>query len=73
MIRNVLVSPNGEAMAVAVVLADTEMPADDHQVTGALERATRPLQQVYNRAYPIGFPQVRSEIARTHHGGAECT
>ena len=62
LIRNVLVSPNGQAMAVAVVLADTETPVDDHLVTSALERATLPLQQVYNRAYPIGFPQVRTEI-----------
>ena len=32
-------------------------------MTSALEQATRPLQQVYSRAYPIGFPQVRTEIA----------
>jgi len=64
LIRNVLVSPNGEAMAVAVVLADTDMPVDDHLITSALENATRPLQQAYNRAYPIGFPQVRTEIAK---------
>ena len=38
------------------------MPVDDHLVTSALERAIQPLQQVYDRAYPIGFPQVRTEI-----------
>ena len=62
LIRNVLVSPKGEAMAVAVVLVDAETPVDDQTVTSALERASQPLQQVYNRAYPIGFPQVRTEI-----------
>jgi len=63
LIRNVLVSPNGAAMAVAIVLQDLEAPADDHAITDALDRATLPLQKVYSRAYPIGFPQVRTEIA----------
>lgn len=64
LIRNVLVAPNGEAMAVAVVFKDTDAPPDDHQVTSALEQATRPLQEAYSRAYPIGFPLVRTEIAQ---------
>ena len=66
LIRNVLVSQDGEAMAVAVILQETDggVPADDHLVTGALEQAIQPLLQVYDRAYPIGFPQVRTEIAR---------
>lgn len=63
LIRNVLVSPNGQAMAVAIIFEDSDAPVDDHLVTSALEQATRPLQQVYDRAYPIGFPQVRTEIA----------
>jgi len=64
LIRNVLVSPEGEAMAVAVIFKDTDAPPDDHAVSNALENATRPLQEVYSRAYPIGFPQVRTEIAQ---------
>jgi predicted RND superfamily exporter protein len=50
-------------MAVAIIFEDSDAPVDDHLVTSALEQATRPLQQVYDRAYPIGFPQVRTEIA----------
>ncbi len=64
LIRNVLVAADGAAMAVAVILKDTDAAADDHEVTSALERAIQPLQQVYGRADPIGFPQVRTEIAQ---------
>lgn len=64
LIRGVLVSPDGEAIAVAVIFRDAEMPTDDHLVTGELERIAVPLQGIYERAYLIGFPQVRTEIAQ---------
>jgi predicted RND superfamily exporter protein len=63
LIRNVLISPGGQAMAVAIVLADAQQPRDDAQITAAIDIAVAPLRGVYEKAYPIGFAQVRSEIA----------
>lgn len=63
LIRNVLVSASGDAMAVAIVLKDTATPTPDIELTAAIDRAIRPLAQVYEHSYPIGFAQVRTEIA----------
>ena len=63
LIRNVLVSADGHAMAVAVVLKEKDREYDDDVVTNAIDKAVEPLLTVYERAYPIGFAQVRTEIA----------
>ncbi|MGB5200654.1 MAG: MMPL family transporter [Sedimenticolaceae bacterium] len=63
LIRNLLVSPGGQAMAVAIVLKDSAGADRDDQISSAVARVIQPLQQAYQRAYPIGFAQVRSEIA----------
>lgn len=63
LIRNVLVSPNGHAMAVAIVLKERDDKRDDNEVSRAIDDAIQPLLTVYERAYPIGFAQVRSELS----------
>lgn len=63
LIRNLLVSPGGKAMAVAIVLKDGDRGVDDGELTTAINLAIAPLEQAYSRAYPIGFAQVRSELA----------
>jgi hypothetical protein len=63
LIRGVLVAPNKEAMAVAIVLREDGQAVGDEQLSADLEMAIEPLRGLYRAAYPIGFPQVRSEIA----------
>ncbi|MEZ5585683.1 MAG: MMPL family transporter [Sedimenticolaceae bacterium] len=63
LIRNLLVSPGGNAMAVAVVLKDGDREVDDSELTAAITRTIAPLEHAYTRVYPIGFAQVRSELA----------
>ena len=63
LIRNVLVSSSGHAMAVAIILKEKREGRDDQEVSDAIDTAIAPLLKVYEKAYPIGFPQVRSELA----------
>ena len=63
LIRNLLVSPGGNAMAVAIVLKDGNRGVDDGELTTAVNRTIAPLEKTYTRVYPIGFAQVRSELA----------
>jgi predicted RND superfamily exporter protein len=63
LIRNVLVAPNGEAMAVAIVLKDGQRAGGDERLSAAIEQAVEPLRGTYREVYAIGFAQVRSEIA----------
>ena len=63
LIRNLLVSPSGQAMAVAIVLKDSAGADRDDRISSAVARVIQPLQTTYQRAYPIGFAQVRNEIA----------
>ena len=63
LIRNLLVSPGGQSMAVAIVLKDSAGADRDDQISSAVARVIQPLQTAYQRAYPIGFAQVRNEIA----------
>ena len=63
LIRNVLVASGGQAMAVAVVLEEGGRATEDLAVSNAIEAAIAPLHAIYQRAYAIGFAQVRSEIA----------
>ena len=64
LIRNVLVSPGGRAMAVAIVLKERDETRDDQAVSAAIDRAIEPLRAVYEDAYAVGFPQIRGELAQ---------
>ncbi|MCB1803257.1 MAG: MMPL family transporter, partial [Gammaproteobacteria bacterium] len=64
LLRKVLVSAEGEAIAVALILHDTDGQPDDDRLSGSIDRAIAPLKQVYQRAYAIGFPQIRAEISQ---------
>ncbi|MCG6967058.1 MAG: MMPL family transporter [Chromatiaceae bacterium] len=63
LLRNLLVSPAGHAMAVAIVLKERDPQRDDQEVSSSIEKAIEPLRAVYDKAYAIGFAQVRSELA----------
>jgi predicted RND superfamily exporter protein len=63
LIRNLLVSPEGGAIAVAIVLRPNRAGSDDAEVSGLIAQAIAPLAGVYERVYPVGFAQVRSELA----------
>jgi predicted RND superfamily exporter protein len=63
LLRNVLVSPGERAMAVAIVLKERDGQRDDPLVSAAIDRAIEPLLAVYENAYAVGFPQIRSELA----------
>ncbi|MCB1791863.1 MAG: MMPL family transporter, partial [Gammaproteobacteria bacterium] len=63
LIRNILVAADGSALAVAVVLRNDETHVDDKTLSDTLDAAIAPLREVYQRAYVIGSPQVRSEIS----------
>lgn len=63
-LRNVLLSPDGKVMAVAVILNDIpDEYIDDESITAALEWATGELEGYYDKVFSIGFPHVRTEIA----------
>ncbi len=62
-VRNVLLSPDGHTMTVAIVLKETEAGATDAQVTEGISRLTDGLRGVYAKHFNIGFPYVRTEIA----------
>jgi len=61
-LENVLLSSDGETMALAIVMAD-DTTADDLEVTNALDQITSRLKPVYTKVFSIGFPYVRIEIA----------
>ncbi len=63
LLRDVLVSPGGRAMAVAIVLKERDEQRDDQLVSAAIDRAIEPLLAVYENAYAVGFPEIRSELA----------
>ncbi len=66
-LRNVLVSPDRNVMAVAVILAGDrgqDPPLDDEVVTARLDAAVAKLEGDYDPAFAIGFPQVRTEIVQ---------
>lgn len=61
-LRNVLVAEDGQAMALAVLLADNQPRAPDSIVDAGIARAIEPLRSQYSEVFAIGFPQIRSEI-----------
>ena len=63
-LKNVLLSPSGEVMAVAIILNNIpDEYMDDESITAALEWATGELEGYYEKVFSIGFPHVRTEIA----------
>ena len=65
-LRHVLVSPDRNIMAAAVIMANDgeETEWNDEEITGRLETAVAGLKGDYDPAFAIGFPQVRSEIVQ---------
>jgi len=65
-LRHVLVSPDRNIMAAAVIMAndDGETEWNDEEITSRLETAVAGLKEDYDPAFAIGFPQVRSEIVQ---------
>ncbi len=63
LVRNILVAPNGKALALAIVLREGATPVDDQTLTDSINTAIAPLDEAYDNAYAIGFPMVRNEIA----------
>ena len=63
-VKHVLLSANGQAMAVAIILKDGAASADDHAVTAQVDRLTRRLDAQYQAVFSIGFAHVRTEIAQ---------
>ena len=65
-LRNVLLSPDKDVMAVAIVLkkADVDNPAwNDETITNSLNGIAASLKPFYATSFSVGFPQVRTEIA----------
>ena len=64
-IRHVLLSPDGKAMAVAIILkpGDADSTADDHTITTEIDRISSQLDGHYQAVFPVGFSYVRTEIA----------
>jgi predicted RND superfamily exporter protein len=64
LLRGTLISSDGSALALAVVLQADTSDADDAKVSMAVEQAIAPLREAYADAYAVGFPQVRNAIAQ---------
>lgn len=64
-LRNILVAPEKDAMAVAIVLKQQKNGDNwnDETITRDLEQLATELRPFYNTTFSIGFPQVRTEIA----------
>lgn len=62
-LRNVLLAADGNAMAVALVLAESPAVTDDLLLSSAVDSAIDPLRAHYREVFAVGFPQVRAEIA----------
>ncbi len=60
-LRHVLISPDRDIMAAAVILKPGQRH-DDKTITSALDAAVAKLRKFYDPAFAIGFPEVRSEI-----------
>lgn len=62
-LENVLLSSDGQTMALAIVMKKTSTEFDDLEVTRSLDQITSRLDSVYETVFSIGFPYVRIEIA----------
>lgn len=64
LLDGILVARSGHAMAIGIVLRDDDENTDDQVLSKAIEQAIEPLHDMFERAYAIGFPQIRNEIAQ---------
>ncbi|HID44272.1 MAG TPA: cyclic nucleotide-binding domain-containing protein [Chromatiaceae bacterium] len=65
-LRNVLLAPDKDAMAVAIVLRKPHSEApewNDEIVTDVLNSVATSLKPYYSTSFSVGFPQIRTEIA----------
>ncbi len=66
-LRHVLVSPDRDIMAAAIVLASdalTKREWSDETITRAIDKAVARLEGHYDPVFAIGFPEVRTEIVQ---------
>ena len=63
-VSNVLLSSNGRAMAVAIILDQDEELIEEAVLTTSIDTITRSLEGHYESVYNIGFAYVRNEISR---------
>jgi uncharacterized protein len=61
-VRNVLLSADGRAMGVAIILKEGVQGGQDRQIVAAVTAITAALDGHYRHHFTIGFPQIRSEI-----------
>ncbi len=64
-LKRVLISEDRRVMAIAVVLKDGEQSTDDYHVTEVIQLQVDRLASVYDQAFAIGFPYIRTEIAES--------
>lgn len=65
-VRKNLLSPSGTALAINVYLREVDYEADaefDAHVAETIDRAINPLHDVFDEAFQVGLPYVRSSIA----------
>ncbi|WP_457675014.1 MMPL family transporter [Thiolapillus sp.] len=65
-LRNILLSPDRDVMAVAIVMKQPDSSNstwNDESVTRELDAIASDLRPWYQTSFSIGFPQVRTEIA----------
>ncbi len=65
-LKNVLLSPDKNVMAAAIVLKKADRPItdwNDETITNALDTVAADLAPFYTTVFSMGFPQVRTEIA----------
>ncbi len=65
-IRHVLVSPERDVMAIAVIMKPGS-DQNDQAITRGLDEAVARLKGFYEPVFTIGFPQVRAEIVERIH------
>ncbi len=63
-IKHVLLSDDGQVMTAAIVLKEAVSGLDDLRITTAIDQLTRPLSGHYAQFFTIGYPYVRTAIAR---------
>ena len=63
-VSNVLLSSNGRAMAVAIILDQDEQLIEEAVLTTSIDTITRSLEGHFESVYNIGFAYVRNEISR---------
>ena len=62
-LKNVLLSPDGRTMAVAIILKDGVSGSSDHKVTASIDHVTKVLDGHYRQVFSVGAAYVRTEVA----------